>query len=86
MQERYIDRHLAARIVRGFDEAGFTADCAAERLDIRREDYLAIEQGKRRIDAFLIAKVSSLIGKPVRWFYEGLPGQHIFKDPPSSSR
>lgn len=73
-----IDRHLACRIARAIDEAGLTPEIAAEKLGLRIEDYLAVEQARVRIGAFMIARVASVTRKPVGWFFEGLPGQQIF--------
>ncbi len=64
--------------MRAIDDAGLTPEHAADQLGLQLSDYLAVEQARVRINAFLIARVASLTGKRVRWFFEGLPGQDFF--------
>ena len=73
-----IDRHLACKVTRAIEEAGMSPEEAAERLGLTLEDYLAVEQAKVRIGAFLVARIASLSGKSIEWFFKGLPGQHFF--------
>lgn len=73
-----IDKHLASRIKSLRQETGLSpADMAAE-MSLSELDYVAIENGKVRIGALDMARIAQTLRRPVRWFYEGLPGQAVF--------
>lgn len=78
MKPKEIDRFLACRVTRAIEEAGLSPEEAAKRLGICLEDYLAVEQATVRIGAFMINRIATVTNKPVKWFFEGLPGQATF--------
>ena len=76
-----IDAHLGERMAQARKQAGLSYQAVAEHLEMPVSAYLAIEQGERRVNALLLARISRLFGLPIGWFYQGLPGQDSFARP-----
>lgn len=80
-----IDEHLGNRIAIARRDADMEAEAAAIRLEMSTTAYQALERGERRVSALMLARVSRLYGRPIGWFYEGLPGQSGFTRPAQGS-
>ena len=76
--EGSIDQHLGARLAEARRSSGISLIAAAAAANMSGPEYTAIETGKTRIPAFVLARLSRLFGRPVSWFYQGLPGQAVF--------
>lgn len=76
--EGSIDQHLGARLAEARRSSGISLDAAAAAISKSGSEYTAIECGEIRIPAIALARLARLFGKPVSWFYQGLPGQGVF--------
>ena len=77
-----IDQHLAKRIRQARIQEGIGDVDAANALGMSEKTYSDLEHGRLRIRALYVARLARLLGYPVGWFYEGLPGQAVFKSSP----
>ncbi|MEL6857732.1 MAG: hypothetical protein AAFO74_05055 [Pseudomonadota bacterium] len=75
-----IDKHLGARIATARDEQHVGLADLASALEITDQELLAREQGLVRIRASELARLAFHLDLPIRWFYEGLPGQALFDE------
>ncbi|MEO1322977.1 MAG: helix-turn-helix transcriptional regulator [Pseudomonadota bacterium] len=73
-----IDQHLAARIAEARKRSGTRVEDAAKALELSTMDYNHLELGNTRVDARSLAILARLYDRPIRWFYDGLPGQSVF--------
>ena len=73
-----IDKHLGARIGVAREESGVERLDLAAAMGVSDHDLSAIEFGQVRIRASLLARAAVRLNRPIRWFYEGLPGQAVF--------
>ncbi len=73
-----IDQHLGARISSARRALGRSEADVAEAIEVSVEDYKSMEAGTVRIKAIYMSRVSSELRQPLKWFYEGLPGQDAF--------
>ncbi|MEM9570352.1 MAG: helix-turn-helix transcriptional regulator [Pseudomonadota bacterium] len=76
---RTIDKHLGMRIAQARSDSGVSLDEVAAALEVSVAEYAALERGEQRVSAFVLANISRLFGRSISWFYEGLPGQSVFK-------
>ena len=74
-----IDQHLGQRLAEARQSSGVSATAAAEAIEKSGLEYAAIERGEVRIRAIFLARLGRLFGRPVSWFYRGLPGQEVFE-------
>ncbi|MHA7859754.1 MAG: helix-turn-helix domain-containing protein [Henriciella sp.] len=58
---------------------GMSVQELAIMIAMSEDEILEIETGSVYIKARLIAELSTLLNKPVAWFFDGLPGQEIFR-------
>lgn len=79
-----IDQHIGKRLTEAREASGTSIEDAASALEISADGYSAMENGKTRINALSLAKLSRLFGYSISWFYLGLPGQTVFEDTKSS--
>ena len=49
-------------------------EALADKTDISFQQIQKYEKGTNRISASRLVEISSLLGVPVEWFFEGLPG------------
>ncbi len=56
-------------------------DALAALLNIDSSTLTKIEDGQVRIASVLLARVSRSLDIPLRWFFDGLPGQDVFEAP-----
>ena len=73
-----IDRHLGQRIAQARRESQAELSWLAAHIETCEETLRAFEQGERRIPALYVARCAKALGKPLKWFFEGLPGQDVF--------
>ena len=76
---RKIDKHLGMRIAQARSSSSISLDAVAAALELSVADYDALERGERRVSAFALAILSRQFDRPISWFYEGLPGQSVFR-------
>lgn len=74
-----IDRQLGRRIVQARETLHMTPETVAAKIEVSFSDYKKIEAGSVRIRALYMARLSRVLKQPLRWFYEGLPGQTKFE-------
>lgn len=73
-----IDQHLGKRIARARRESNLERSWLAERIETSEEALRAFERGERRVSALYVARCAKALNKPLKWFFEGLPGQDVF--------
>ncbi|MEL6666803.1 MAG: helix-turn-helix transcriptional regulator [Pseudomonadota bacterium] len=73
-----VDRRLAARIIRARYSAQLSEQDVAEMIGDSVETYRAMELGELRIGALHLSRLAMAHGLPIAWFFEDLPGQHLF--------
>lgn len=73
-----IDRHLGRRILQARSAIGRDQQDVASAIGTTLDEYKAMEAGVKRIDALYMARLSAELGQPLKWFFEGLPGQDPF--------
>lgn len=73
-----IDHHLGQRIAQARRESKAELSWLAERIETCEETLRAFERGERRISALYVARCAKALNKPLKWFFEGLPGQDVF--------
>lgn len=75
MARRYnsIDKHIAARIKERRHQISISQTALGDALGVTFQQVQKIEGGDNRISAGNLWKASKALGKPVQWFYEGLP-------------
>lgn len=69
-----VDTFLAARLYIARMEAGLSGQGAAKALAVARTTYFRWERGVAQFPAAMLHHISRITGKPVGWFFEGLPG------------
>lgn len=70
-----IDKHLGRRIVEARLALQLDRAEVASAIGVTLEEYKAIETGAMRIQALYMARLSKELGQPLKWFFDGLPGQ-----------
>ena len=73
-----IDEHLGARISAARRALGRSEAEVAEAIEVPIETFKSMEAGTIRIKAIYMSRLSSELGQPLKWFYQGLPGQDAF--------
>lgn len=53
----------------------------AARLEIDESTLDAMEAGEMRIASLNLARIARDLELPLRWFFDGLPGQDVFDAP-----
>lgn len=79
------DKQLAARMIRARYSAQVSEQDIAETIGEPLETYRALERGELRISALHLSRLAMAYGLPVAWFFEDLPGQHLFDTLPHSN-
>jgi transcriptional regulator with XRE-family HTH domain len=65
-------------------ELGLAVDRVAEKIDIAARKYEGCEAGDAQTPAMLLAKMASLFGVPVLWFFQGVVCRVEIGDDPTS--
>jgi transcriptional regulator with XRE-family HTH domain len=65
-------------------ELGLAVDRVAEKIDIAARKYEGYEAGDAQTPAMLLAKMASLFGVPVLWFFQGVVCRVEIGDDPTS--
>lgn len=73
-----IDKHLGERIALARQGSQAELDWLAAQIETCPETLSAFEAGERRIRALYIARCAKALNRPLKWFFEGLPGQDVF--------
>ncbi|MEO1358817.1 MAG: hypothetical protein AAFU81_00610 [Pseudomonadota bacterium] len=73
-----IDQHLGARIAAARHALGRSEAEVAEAIEVSVVDYKSMEAGTIRIKAICMSRLSTELKQPLKWFYQGLPGQDAF--------
>ena len=79
-----IDKHLGLRISQARQESAIELAWLAEQIESDTEALIGFESGERRIPALYVARCAKALNKPLKWFFEGLPGQGVFEVPDKS--
>lgn len=78
-----IDVHVGARVRQGRLIIGLSQEKLAFPLGVTFQQVQKNEQGTNRIGASRLQKISQILGKPISWFYEGVPSQGTIMGPQS---
>ena len=81
-----IDQHLGRRIADARQRSGLSAEQLAEGLGIKTDLLHKYETGEVRIPALCVARCARLLDRPLKWFFDGLPGQYVFDQLDKSDR
>lgn len=81
-----IDQHLGQRIAEARHVFGMTREQLADGLGISAEMLGKLETGEDRIPALCVARCARLLDHPLKWFFDGLPGQYVFDELDKSER
>ena len=73
-----IDKHLGERIALARRDSHTELDWLAAQIETCPETLRAFEIGERRIPALYLARCAKALNRPLKWFFEGLPGQDVF--------
>ena len=74
-----IDKHLGERIAQARLESDRELARLAEQIETCAETLIGFESGEQRIPALYVARCAKALNKPLKWFFEGLPGQDVFE-------
>lgn len=74
-----IDKHLGLRISQARQESAVQLAWLAEQIEADTEVLIGFEAGERRIPAIYVARCAKALNKPLKWFFDGLPGQGVFE-------
>lgn len=69
-----VDRHVGERIRMRRIELAFTQEKVGEALGVTFQQVQKYERGANRISAARLRAAANLLGVPLVYFYEGLPG------------
>ena len=73
-----IDQHLGQRIAEARHMAGINCHQLATGLGISVDRLTRFETGQDHIPALCVALCARLLNQPLKWFFDGLPGQYVF--------
>lgn len=71
----HIDVHVGQRVRQARLTAGISQEALAEKIGKTFQQLQKQEKGANRISCSRLHAIGAVVGRPVSWFFEGLPNQ-----------
>lgn len=79
------DVHVGNRVRQARISAGMSQTKLGDGIDITFQQVQKYEKGRNRIGASRLSKIAEVVGKPVSWFFDGIPAQGDFIRGPATA-